>query len=107
MNEDRPSPSYQSARECAIDEQAHEFGEYEDLDENLDIDLDDGLSAINEQKPLACNHTPANSWWEHDGRGIPLARVCGGCREAVLSKYDPKILEYYTQADVDDQIEED
>ena len=54
-----------------------------------------------------CNHTRADSWWEHDGRGIPLARVCAKCQEAVLSKYDPKILEYYTQADVDDQIEED
>jgi hypothetical protein len=53
-----------------------------------------------------CDHTRADSWWEHDGRGIPLARVCDKCCEAVLAKYDPKILEHYTQADVDDQIEE-
>lgn len=47
------------------------------------------------------------SWWEHDGRGIPLCRVCDRCREQKLSRYDPKILEWYTQADVDEQIEED
>jgi hypothetical protein len=32
--------------------------------------------------------------------------VCDKCYERVMSKYDPKILEYYTQADVGDQIEE-
>jgi len=55
---------------------------------------------------MNCNHTRAESWWEHDGRGIPLARVCDKCYEQVMSRYDPKILEWYTQADVDDQIEE-
>lgn len=54
-----------------------------------------------------CDHTRADSWWEHDGRGIPLARVCAKCQEAVLSKYDPKIFEYYSQADVNEQIEDD
>jgi hypothetical protein len=34
MNEDRPSPNYKSARECAIDEQAQEWDEYEDFDED-------------------------------------------------------------------------
>jgi hypothetical protein len=56
---------------------------------------------------MKCNHTKEDSWWEHDGRGIPLARVCDKCRDEVLSKYDPKILGSYTQADVDEQIEED
>ena len=47
------------------------------------------------------------SWWENDGRGIPLTRVCGKCRKAKLAKYRPEILNYYTQADCDEQIEED
>jgi hypothetical protein len=50
-----------------------------------------------------CNRN--DSWWEHDGRGIPLCRVCDKCREVKLSKYRPEILEYYTQHDVDEQIE--
>ena len=37
MNEDRPSPNYKSARECAIDEQAYECDEYEEYD---DYDFD-------------------------------------------------------------------
>jgi hypothetical protein len=32
MNEDRPSPNYKSASECAIDEQAREYDEYDDYD---------------------------------------------------------------------------
>lgn len=47
------------------------------------------------------------SWWEYDGRGIPLCRVCVKCVEAKLARYRPEILSYYTQADVDEQIEED
>jgi len=56
---------------------------------------------------MKCDHTRADSWWEHDGRGIPLARVCNKCCEAVLAQYDPKILEFYSQSDVDEQIEDD
>jgi len=56
---------------------------------------------------MRCDHTKEDSWWEHDGRGIPLARVCDKCREEVLSKYDPIILGWYTQADVEEQIEEE
>ena len=41
------------------------------------------------------------SWWEYDGRGIPLCRVCDLCAEHKLSKYRPEILTGYTQADVD------
>lgn len=47
------------------------------------------------------------SWWEYDGQGIPLCRVCGDCREERLSRYNPVILKMYTQADVDEMIEED
>jgi hypothetical protein len=47
------------------------------------------------------------SYWEHDGQGIPLCRVCPKCRTEKLSRYRPEILEYYTQADIDEQIEDD
>jgi len=47
------------------------------------------------------------SWWEYDGRGIPLCRVCDTCRKVKLSKYRPAILQYYTEQDVDEQIEAD
>ena len=47
------------------------------------------------------------SWWEYDGRGIPLCRVCDTCRKAKLSKYRPEILQYYTEQDVDERIEAD
>lgn len=50
-------------------------------------------------------HTKENSWWEHDGQGIPLTRVCAECRERKLAAYRPEILKPYTQADVDEPIE--
>jgi hypothetical protein len=56
---------------------------------------------------MKCDHTRADSWWEHDGQGIPLARVCDKCYEAVMSKYDPRILESYSQVDIDESIEGD
>jgi len=56
---------------------------------------------------MNCNHTREDSWWEHDGQGIPLARVCYKCVEYVLSKYDPVVLGHYTQADVDEPINEE
>ncbi len=57
-----------------------------------------------DSKPCRCG-SGENSWWEMDGRGIPLCRVCSKCREEKLSKYRPEILRYYTQADVDERIE--
>jgi len=56
---------------------------------------------------MKCDHTKEDSWWENDGQGIPLARVCFKCKDEVLSKYDPKFLSFYTQADTDERIEED
>ena len=47
------------------------------------------------------------SWWAKDAQGIPLCRVCELCEEEKLSRYRPEILSGYTQADVDEQIEED
>jgi hypothetical protein len=49
----------------------------------------------------------AYTWWEYDGQGIPLAKVCEKCVDAVLAKYDPVVLGHYTQADVDEPIDED
>lgn len=45
------------------------------------------------------------SWWECDGQGITLARVCAKCRAQKLSGFRPEILRPYTQADVDEPIE--
>jgi hypothetical protein len=56
---------------------------------------------------MDCDHTKQDSWWEYDYQGIPLARVCVRCVEAKLSQYRPEILEGYSQADVDEAIEEE
>lgn len=53
-----------------------------------------------------CQHEGEYSWWEHDAQGIPLARVCDRCITAKLAGYRPEILSGYTQADVDEPIEE-
>ncbi len=45
-------------------------------------------------------------WDEYDAQGIFLIRVCESCVKERLSKYRPEILSGYSQADVDEQIEE-
>ena len=46
-------------------------------------------------------------WWrEYDAQGIYLCRVCDKCYEAKMSRYRPEILHGYTQADVDEPIDE-
>lgn len=57
-------------------------------------------------RPCPCG-SGKDSEWETDGNGIPLCRACDDCRERKLSGYRPEILRPYTQADVDEQIEED
>jgi hypothetical protein len=47
------------------------------------------------------------SWWENDGRGIPLCRVCSSCRKEKLSGFRPAILRSYNENDVNEPIEED
>lgn len=38
-------------------------------------------------------HTKTDgSWWEHDARGIPLARVCEECIEAKLEGFRKDVL---------------
>jgi hypothetical protein len=54
-----------------------------------------------------CQHEGEYSWWENDGQGIPLARVCSKCVDAVLAKYNPVVLGHYTQSDVDEPINEE
>lgn len=53
-----------------------------------------------------CNHTRDNSWWEHDARGIPLARVCVACVDAKLATFRPDVLtdaNYWTDEAVDEE----
>jgi len=47
------------------------------------------------------------SWWEYDAQNIPLVRVCADCRQRKLNDFRPEILTGYTQADVDEPIEEE
>jgi hypothetical protein len=53
-------------------------------------------------------HTKCNSWWLHDAKGIPLARVCVECEAQVRDRYSPEVLgERGAYEDmVDEQIEE-
>jgi hypothetical protein len=57
-------------------------------------------------KPCPCG-SGKPSEWQLDGRGIELCRTCADCHEKQMARYNPAILEYYTQEDVDEQIEED
>ena len=56
--------------------------------------------------PDTHEHSREDSWWEHDAQGIPLCRVCDECVDHKLAVYRPCILNGYTQADVDEPIEE-
>ena len=47
------------------------------------------------------------SWWAKDAQGIELCRVCDRCEDEKLARYRPEILSGYTQADVDEPIEEE
>jgi len=55
---------------------------------------------------MDCRHENTDSWWVNDAQGIPLARVCERCIDAKLATYRPEILSGYSQADVDEPIEE-
>lgn len=51
-------------------------------------------------------HTKGDgSWWERDAQGIPLCRVCSGCKDEMLSRFRSVILTGYTQADVNEPID--
>lgn len=54
------------------------------------------------------NHVNGDgSWPEFDAQGIYLCRVCDGCEKEKLSQFRPEILSGYSQADVDEPIEEE
>lgn len=55
-------------------------------------------------KPCDCG-SGEYSEWQYDGRGIELCKTCIKCHEKKMSRYNPVILDYYTQADVDEPIE--
>jgi hypothetical protein len=57
------------------------------------------------EHPCPCG-SGKDSWWEHDARNIPLARVCDDCRDEKLARYRPDVL---TDSDywADEQIEPD
>ena len=44
---------------------------------------------------MACNHTREESWWEYDGYGIPLCRVCDRCEEQQMKRYRRDIKSRY------------
>ena len=56
-------------------------------------------------RPCPCG-SGLDSQWQRDGRGIPLCRTYKQCHKKKMAQYRPEILDYYTQADVDEQIEE-
>src|SRR5579885_1422087 len=53
----------------------------------------------------AQTHTKQNSWWLHDAKGIPCARICDtpGCEEAVRTRYK---IEVFEPGRYDDAVEE-
>jgi hypothetical protein len=61
---------------------------------------------IHDAKPCSCNSGEIREA-QYDGRGIFLTFTCSKCHKEKMSRYHPEILEYYTQADVDEQIEDD
>mgnify|MGYP000406441195 CR=1 FL=1 len=61
---------------------------------------------MNDVDLLYCRHEDEFSWWESDAQGIPLAHVCDRCYKLKMARYRPEILSGYTQADVDESIEE-
>jgi hypothetical protein len=59
---------------------------------------------------MTCKHDRTNSWWEHDARGIPLARVCDHCKADVLKRYRPDVLNnpgYEADEDIDGDLDWD
>ncbi len=55
-------------------------------------------------RPCNCG-SGEDSWWEYDGRGIPMARVCSRCEEERMGAFRPEIRRSYDESDVDCRIE--
>lgn len=56
--------------------------------------------------PCPCG-SGLGSQWQFDAQNIPLCRTCPKCHARKMAGYRPEILTGYTQADVDERIEED
>jgi hypothetical protein len=56
---------------------------------------------------MSCPHTREDSYWLYDAQGILIARVCASCKATVKARYRPEIFTGYSQADVDERIDED
>jgi hypothetical protein len=67
---------------------------------------DDDRPLIQDRNACPCG-SGEYSEWEYDAQGIELCRCCDKCRKEKLSHYRPEILTGYSQADVDESIEED
>jgi hypothetical protein len=63
------------------------------------------MSALTEED-LISHDCGVSFWREYDAQGIYLCRVCDTCRDVKLSRYRPEILRGYTQADVDEPIDD-
>lgn len=55
-------------------------------------------------RPCPCGSGKASSW-QYDGRSIPLCRTCEDCHDKKMARYSPRVFTYYTENDVDEQIE--
>jgi hypothetical protein len=58
---------------------------------------------VTDARPCGCG-SGQPSWWEHDARGIELARVCPRCVDRVLARYRPEVLHdggYEADEDID------
>ena len=66
------------------------------------------IDDIRDNQPDCQHHIQGDgSWWEYDGQGITLCRVCSKCKDDKLSKYEPWVLGHYTEQDCECSIEED
>lgn len=61
---------------------------------------------VHDIRPCPCG-SGQGSQWQLDAKGIPLCRTCPTCHTRQMARYRPEILTGYTQADVDEPIEED
>lgn len=61
---------------------------------------------IHDLRPCPCK-SGKDSWWMLDCKGIPLERVCDDCEQEKRGHYNSWVFDGYSQADIDEPIEED
>jgi len=76
-------------------------------DHDFDAGRQNVMKAVNiaENERLCSCGSGLPSYWQNDGQGIPLCRVCPKCKTEKLKKYRPEILKPYNQSQVDEPIE--